>query len=382
MSTMIQQKINPPVAQPTSMITPEQSTAQAIDSNGGAEKADFRSLILNSMDEVKKEREAKANGDLSGAKTQEEFLEKLADQTKEKKEAKNTLDKDDFMKLFVAQLQHQDPLNPDDGAEMASKLAQFNSLEQMMNVNKNLEKMASNQNTSQNLQLVNYIGNEVTIAGGRLNLKEGTHNSVEYFVKAPSTQTHMEVRDTSGTVVFENDLGSVTMGNHQFKWDGKAKDGRVLSDGTYTFSISARNIDGQDIPVEIKTKAIVTGVDITDKGGAVYTNYGKVKFDEIEAVGKPGFKEAVIDTNKVKALQNQKAGELNKPKAPTPAAPTNPPTNPNMANAVPNSTPAPTMPTVEQLDKMKAEGTLNLEQLHKETPTAPSPQEPPSQSAT
>ena len=85
---------------------------------------------------------------------------------KRKKEAKHELKKDDFLKLFVAQLQHQDPLNPDDGAEMATKLAQFNSSEQMMNVNTNLEKMQKSETTGRNMQLVNYVGKSIKMDGG------------------------------------------------------------------------------------------------------------------------------------------------------------------------------------------------------------------------
>ena len=48
--------------------------------------------------------------------------------------AKTMLGKDDFMKLLVAQMQHQDPLNPSDSSQMAAQLAQFSSLEQLTNI--------------------------------------------------------------------------------------------------------------------------------------------------------------------------------------------------------------------------------------------------------
>ena len=44
------------------------------------------------------------------------------------------LGKDDFLKLMVAQLQAQNPLEPSNGTEYISELAQFSQLEQTTNI--------------------------------------------------------------------------------------------------------------------------------------------------------------------------------------------------------------------------------------------------------
>ncbi len=67
--------------------------------------------------------------------------------TKAKKTGKSDSDlgKDDFMKLLLAQLQHQDPLKPMDDQQFIAQVAQFNSLEQMTSVNKTLASVLNSQ---------------------------------------------------------------------------------------------------------------------------------------------------------------------------------------------------------------------------------------------
>src|SRR5690606_4677562 len=46
---------------------------------------------------------------------------------------------DEFLKLLVAQMKHQDPLNPMDGKDMVAQLAQFSSVEQLIAMNKSVD---------------------------------------------------------------------------------------------------------------------------------------------------------------------------------------------------------------------------------------------------
>ena len=50
-----------------------------------------------------------------------------------------SLGKEDFLRLLITQLEYQDPLSPLQNEEFVAELAQFSSLEQMQNVNKNLQ---------------------------------------------------------------------------------------------------------------------------------------------------------------------------------------------------------------------------------------------------
>ena len=77
--------------------------------------------------------------------------------------AKNTLDKDDFLKILVTQLTHQDPTQPMEDREFVAQMAQFSALEQMTNLNKEFSRVV---NLIASSQAVALIGKNVDVADG------------------------------------------------------------------------------------------------------------------------------------------------------------------------------------------------------------------------
>ncbi len=74
----------------------------------------------------------------------------------------DALGKDAFLKLLIAELSNQDPLNPMEDREFISQMATFSSLEQMQNMNKTLESMAE----ANKFSAVQYIGKAVAFTKG------------------------------------------------------------------------------------------------------------------------------------------------------------------------------------------------------------------------
>lgn len=76
-------------------------------------------------------------------KTQKEVEEINKKLKVDGKEPVKELGKDEFLKLLITELQHQDPTNPMQDREFIAQMAQFSTLEQMLNFNKNMEKLVS-----------------------------------------------------------------------------------------------------------------------------------------------------------------------------------------------------------------------------------------------
>ena len=90
-----------------------------------------------------------------------------------RKEPNNTLGKDDFLKLLIAQLTHQDPTNPMKDTEFVSQLAQYSGLEQQMTMNKNMETLIAQQSMTTAAQATALIGSIVSYTDEEGNYQMG-----------------------------------------------------------------------------------------------------------------------------------------------------------------------------------------------------------------
>src|SRR4051812_42452767 len=68
--------------------------------------------------------------------------------------ASATLGKDDFLKLLVTQLQHQDPMNPVDDKDFMGQMAQFTSVEQLTNMATSIKLMNTASQSTQSIALI------------------------------------------------------------------------------------------------------------------------------------------------------------------------------------------------------------------------------------
>lgn len=113
----------------------------------------------------------------------------------------STLDKDDFLKLLVKQLQNQDPSNPMDNSEYIAQLAQFSSLEQMQNVASSIDKLTSITQQSQLIQFNSFVGKTVKYHVANDDATAMTDSTIE---SGTSKVTSVQYDGTSAKFVLEN----------------------------------------------------------------------------------------------------------------------------------------------------------------------------------
>lgn len=171
------------------------------------------------------------------------------------------LGKDDFLTLLVAQLQHQDPLNPSDSTEFTAQLAQFSSLEQLQNINGTLENFAVYQSTANNIQSSNFIGKTVTASGDTFSVANGTAAPLSIELDENCQTVYIQIYDAYGGYVTDIEAGSLDAGMHDIDWDGADQYGVPVNDGRYSFSVMAVDADGNSVSTTSYITGRVTGID-------------------------------------------------------------------------------------------------------------------------
>jgi flagellar basal-body rod modification protein FlgD len=170
-----------------------------------------------------------------------------------------TMSKDDFLRLFVAQLKAQDPLNPMDSTEFTSQLAQFSSLEQLTNLNSSLTDLLDSQASLQNTMAAGYLGKTVTYAGNTVSF-DGSQADLAYNLAADAAGVTVTITDSAGNVVRTDAIAGQSAGTQGYTWNGTDQNGNALPAGQYTFTVSAVDSSGKSVDVTTYTSGTVTGV--------------------------------------------------------------------------------------------------------------------------
>ncbi len=168
------------------------------------------------------------------------------------------INKIDFMKLLVAQIQNQDPMSPMDNSEFTSQITQFTMLEEMQTMNGKLDDSVLVGQSINNTAMLALVGKDVTVDGNKASVAGGEVTENLVAAEGPGQAT-IEVVDSYGHVVatYQKDI---SQGLNDVTWDGILADGETAApDGDYTLSITVRNGD-LDVPFSTLMTGVVEGL--------------------------------------------------------------------------------------------------------------------------
>jgi flagellar basal-body rod modification protein FlgD len=147
-----------------------------------------------------------------------------------------TVTSDRFLKLLVAQMQNQDPLNPMDNAQVTSQMAQINTVTGIDKLNTTVQGLSTQFMQMQAVQGAALVGRDVIVAGNKLSVDATTGVGQGGFELANAADAvKVEVLSPSGAVVQTLNLGAEGAGVHSFDWPS----GSATSASGLTFRVSA-----------------------------------------------------------------------------------------------------------------------------------------------
>lgn len=145
---------------------------------------------------------------------------------------------DRFLKLLVAQLQNQDPLNPLDNAQVTTQMAQISTVQGIEKLNAALAKFVSESSGNKAVDAVGMIGRDVMVEATSVDwsaqTQAGTGVRVGIDVPADATSARIEIVDGGGVVLRSLNVSSPNAGSHSVVWDGKTDLGVAVADGRYS----------------------------------------------------------------------------------------------------------------------------------------------------
>ncbi len=187
---------------------------------------------------------------------------------------------DRFLKLLVAQMQNQDPLNPMDNAEVTSQMAQINTVTGIDQLNTTVQGLSSQFVQLQAMQGASLVGRDVIVAGNTLSIDET--NSVGqggFQLDNPADAVKVEILSPSGAVVQTLNLGAEGAGMHSFDWPS----GSATASSGLTFLVTA-TAGGVSTPA---TALMRDRVDAISTSGTTFNleleNSGTVPYSAIKA---------------------------------------------------------------------------------------------------
>ncbi|MDW8336425.1 MAG: flagellar hook capping FlgD N-terminal domain-containing protein [Tepidimonas sp.] len=183
-----------------------------------------------------------------------------------------------FLKLFVAQLNHQDPLNPLDNAQMTTQMAQINQVVGLQQVNETLKSLGSQFGMIGAIQGAQLVGRTVVSEGQGLLVRDGQARGA-FSLDAAAERVVVEMLGPAGEVLGSTELGARSAGLQTFEWAL----GNVPPQQVRSLRVTATGAQGQAVKATPLALHQVQSVGMTEGSLRLRTDGGTLTYEQVLA---------------------------------------------------------------------------------------------------
>ncbi len=157
------------------------------------------------------------------------------------------LQSQDFLKLLLVELEHQDPTSPMDTDKMLTQTSQLSTLEAQNATKAAMDSMTKSFQASAGYTMTSAIGKMATIGDGSINLSDGQSSKFDFYLPQAATGTTVVVKDGTGAVVSTMSLGNQPASVQTVTWDGTNAQGQRQASGNYKVTINYYDASGNPV---------------------------------------------------------------------------------------------------------------------------------------
>jgi flagellar basal-body rod modification protein FlgD len=158
------------------------------------------------------------------------------------------LDKDDFLKLLLVELENQDPTSPKDSDKILEQTSQLATLEASTNTQDTLSDLASTISASSQFSAISAIGKMADLGTNGVEITEETVSDINFDLYFPDdvSSAIISIKSANGSTVRTMEVSDLSSGTSNFTWDRKNSDGNLVDAGEYSIEANYITANGNE----------------------------------------------------------------------------------------------------------------------------------------
>jgi len=165
-----------------------------------------------------------------------------------------------FMKMLVAQMQNQNPLNPMDNAQFASQLAQMSQLQGIESMRASIDSFVKQVSSGRLIDQSALLGKDVLASSSTVTWDGQSPVSFAVNSDAALSNAVLKIKGFDGRVIDQFEIGNLGPEMRALGWDGNTREGPPALSGNYAITVEGLTFDGKTAFGNVLTGARVESV--------------------------------------------------------------------------------------------------------------------------